>query len=195
MKDMLFFFILFVFFFTSCNSDKPTNTEKPVIAIEEKPVIVDEDALIMRLSGYLIGDPQTQAEIDNNLIVNYAIDNLLDIKPTRSGLYYQILKEGEGPLIKWADQVVVHYKGYFFDGQVFDSSYKKDKPLTFYVGNMISAWNEGLQLLQKKSKALILAPSELAYGPQGFQNRKGQDVVPPNTVLVFELEVLQRYDK
>lgn len=195
MKDMLFFFLLFIFFFTSCSNDQPAHTEKPVASEEEKPPTVDEDALIMRLSSDLVGDPQTQAEIDNNLIINYAIDHLLDVQRTRSGLYYQILEKGEGQIIKWADQVVVHYKGYFLNGQVFDSSYKKDKPITFYVGNMIPGWNEGLQLLQKKSKALFLVPSELAYGPQGFQNRNGQDIVPPNTVLVFELEVLQRYDK
>ena len=195
MKYMLIFFPLFVIFWSSCSNNPPSPTEKPVEETQEKPPPIDEDALIMRLSGDLIGDPKTQKEIDQNLIVNYAIDHLLDVKSTRSGLYYQILEEGEGQQIKWADQVVVHYKGYFMDGTIFDSSYKKDKPLTFYVGNMIPAWNEGLQLLQKKSKALFLAPSELAYGPQGFQRRTGQDIVPPNTVLIFELEVLQRYDK
>lgn len=195
MRDMLLFLLVFIIFFSACGSEKAPNAEKPVEKVEEKKTPIDENALIMRLSNGLAAEPETQAEIDQNLIVNYAIDNLLEVKRTRSGLYYQILEEGEGQPIKWADQVVVHYKGYFLDGRVFDSSYEKDKPLTFYVGNMIPAWNEGLQLLKKKSKALFLVPSELAYGPQGFQNSRGQDIVPPNTVLAFELEVLQRYDK
>ena len=153
---------------------------------------VDEDALILRLSPDLVADPQSQAGTDRNLIINYAIDELLEVQATPSGLYYRILEVGEGAPLEWGDRLRVHYRGYFLDGREFDSSYSRDEPLEFYIGNMIAGWNEGLQLLRPGGKALLLIPSELAYGSEGLQDSKGKYLVPPDKVLAFEIEVLER---
>ncbi|MBK7872501.1 MAG: FKBP-type peptidyl-prolyl cis-trans isomerase [Saprospiraceae bacterium] len=170
----------------SCQQSKPTEKAAP-----EKPV-VNEDELVMRLSVDLVAEPQTQWEQERNDIINYAIDNLLDVKATSSGLYYQILAPGQGDSIRWAEQVRVHYRGYFLDGKEFDSSYKRGKPIDFYVGNMIDGWNEGLKMLRPGAKALFIVPSHLGYRDKGLNDAKGQQLVPPNTVLVFELEVLEK---
>ncbi len=159
----------------------------------EKPI--DEDQLMLRLSADMVAEPQTQAQRDQNTIINYALDSLLDLQSTASGLYYQILREGEGPKIDWGDRIRVHYRGYFPNGKVFDSSYRRNEPLEFYVGNMIDSWNEGLQLVRVGSKARLLSPSHLAYGEEGLKDRQDRILAPPNQVLIFELEVLEMVRK
>lgn len=152
----------------------------------------DEDEIMIQLSAWLVAGPQTQAERDQNLIVNYAIENVIPLERSASGLFYRILDPGEGELLKWGDYISAHYKGYFLDGQVFDSSYRRSKPIEFYIGNMIPGWNEGLQLIRPGGKILLLIPSGLAYGEKGFPDGKGGFLAPPNTVLAFEVEVLER---
>lgn len=163
----------------------PPETEKPVI---------NEDELVMRLSAELVADPQTQWQQERNDIINYAIDHMLDLHSTQSGLYYQIIEPGTGDSIRWADQVRVHYRGYFLNGQEFDSSYKRDKPIDFYVGNMIDGWNEGLKMLKPGAQALFIVPSHLGYSEKGLSDGKGGMLVPPNTVLVFEMKVLEKLE-
>lgn len=177
---------------SACGSSGDKAAANEARGVPEVAPAVDEDALIMRLSPDLVADPQTQAAVDRNAIANYAIDKLLDVRSTPSGLYYQILQEGEGALIQWGDRLRVHYRGFFLDGREFDSSYGRDKPLEFYVGNMIAGWNEGLQLLRPGGKALLLIPSELGYGAEGLQDSKGKYLVPPDQVLAFEIEVLEK---
>ena len=189
MRYMLVFLSFICIFFTGCNKK---STNEACIPDWLPTPSDDEDALIFRLSSDLIAEPKNQAEKDQNAIVNYAIDKLLDVKATRTGLYYQILAEGSGKQIAWGDWISVHYRGYFLNGREFDSSYKKKKPLEFYVGNMIDGWNEGLQLLKKGGKALFIVPSTLAYGEEGLKLPNGKVIVPPDSVLVFELEVLEK---
>lgn len=163
-------------------------------AAEEAPApasVVNEDELILRLSLDLTANPQTQAEKEQNAIINYAIDELLEIQRTPSGLYYQILEAGQGDSLQWADRVRAHYRGYFLDGREFDSSYRRDRPIEFYIGNVIPGWNEGLQLLREGDKARLLVPSRLGYGTDGMKDGETY-LVPPNSVLVFELEVLKK---
>ena len=142
------------------------------------------------MAGELIANPRTQAEKDKNTIINYMMDEGIELKSTESGLYYQMIEVGEGKSAEWADWVKVNYKGYTLDGKVFDSSYKKGKPIEFYVGNMIAGWNEGLQLMKPGGKAFFVVPSGLAYGEKGFKN-----IIPPNTTLAFEVELLEARKK
>lgn len=143
---------------------------------------INEDALVTRLASEMFADPQTQAERDQNRIINYAIDHLLDIRATNSGLYYRIIEAGEGPPASWGDYVTVNYTGKFLDGRIFDQA----RDYKFYVGNMIKGWNEGLQMLKKGGEALFLIPSRLAYGSEGAGS-----VIPPDEVLMFEIELIK----
>jgi len=133
----------------------------------------------------LIANPRTQAEKDKNTIINYILDEGIELKSTDSGLYYQMIEEGMGKNAAWGDWVTVNYKGYTLDGKVFDSSYKRGKSIEFYVGNMIGGWNEGLQLMKPGGKAFFVVPSGLAYGEKGFPN-----LIPPHTTLAFEVELV-----
>lgn len=106
---------------------------------------------------------------------------------TKSGLRYKILQKGNGKAAEKGKMVSVHYKGQLADGTVFDSSYKRNQPLDFQVGvgQVISGWDEGICLLNVGDKARFVIPSDLGYGAQGAGG-----VIPPNAVLVFDVELM-----
>lgn len=106
---------------------------------------------------------------------------------TTSGLRYKILQKGNGKQATKGAKVSVHYKGQLLDGTVFDSSYKRKQPLDFNVGvgQVISGWDEGIQLLQVGAKARLVIPSNLGYGERGAGG-----VIPPNATLIFDVELM-----
>ncbi|CAM8634784.1 FkpA FKBP-type peptidyl-prolyl cis-trans isomerases 1 [Comamonadaceae bacterium] len=104
---------------------------------------------------------------------------------TSSGLVYRSLKEGSGASPKATDKVTVHYKGTFPDGREFDSSYKRGQPIDFPLNGVIACWTEGVQRMKTGGKAKLTCPPEIAYGARGAGG-----VIPPNSTLVFEVELL-----
>ena len=109
------------------------------------------------------------------------------MKQTDSGLYYKITREGTGNLPSKGNNVSVHYRGMLPDGTVFDSSYERNEPIVFPLGmgRVIKGWDEGIALLKKGSSAKLVIPSELGYGSRGAGG-----VIPPNTSLIFEVELV-----
>ncbi|MEJ6007244.1 FKBP-type peptidyl-prolyl cis-trans isomerase [Paucibacter sp. AS339] len=105
---------------------------------------------------------------------------------TDSGLRYEPLKVGTGAHPTAADKVRVHYVGRFLDGREFDSSLKRGVPAEFPLSRVIKCWTEGVQLMQVGGKAMLHCPANLAYGERGA----GGGEIPPNTPLVFEVELL-----
>lgn len=105
---------------------------------------------------------------------------------TGSGLQYIVLKEGEGKVPTIDDSVVVHYHGTLLDGTVFDSSVNRNQPAKFSLKGVIKGFSEALMLMKEGSKFRIFLPSELAYGTAGAGN-----VIGPNSVLIFELELIK----
>jgi FKBP-type peptidyl-prolyl cis-trans isomerase FklB len=106
------------------------------------------------------------------------------IKTLPSGLQYMVLAEGSGKMPKAEDTVTVHYKGTLINGTEFDSSYKRNQPATFQVKGVIKGWTEALQLMKEGSKWQLFIPPELGYG------ERGAGPVPPNSALIFEVELL-----
>jgi FKBP-type peptidyl-prolyl cis-trans isomerase FklB len=130
----------------------------------------------------LVAGVANKTEGDTFLAANKTKDGVVTLP---SGLQYKILKEGTGPKPTAADTVVCNYKGTLINNTEFDSSYKRGKPATFPVGQVIKGWTEALQLMPVGSKWQLFVPSELAYGARGASAEIG-----PNATLIFDVELL-----
>ena len=109
---------------------------------------------------------------------------------SESGLVYRSIKDGTGPSPTATDTVKVHYRGTFPDGREFDSSYKRGETASFPLNRVIKCWTEGVQRMKVGGKARLTCPAAIAYGERGA----GTDI-PPNAVLLFEVELLGINDK
>ncbi|MBT8186195.1 MAG: peptidylprolyl isomerase [Croceitalea sp.] len=107
---------------------------------------------------------------------------------TPSGLRYKMIQKGSGKKAESGQMVSVHYEGSLTNGQVFDSSFKRNEPIDFKlgVGQVISGWDEGIALLKEGDKARFVIPSHLAYGSAGAGG-----VIPPDATLVFDVELMK----
>lgn len=104
---------------------------------------------------------------------------------TASGLQYIIVAPGSGPRPRITDKVKVHYRGTLIDGTEFDSSYRREQPSVFTIGDVIPGWREALLLMPVGSTYRFFIPPQLAYGP-----RSPGPPIGPNATLIFEIEML-----
>lgn len=107
------------------------------------------------------------------------------VTTTESGLQYEVLEPSDGPKPGPESEIVLHYRGTLTDGTEFDSSYGRGEPATFSPGGVIAGFSEGLQLMSVGSKYKLFIPAGLGYGPQD------RGTIPPNSALVFEVELLE----
>ena len=124
-----------------------------------------------------------KAEGEKFLAENGKKDGVVTLK---SGLQYEVLREGNGKKPKATDQVKCHYEGTLINGQVFDSSYKRNEPAVFPLNQVIPGWTEGLQLMQEGAKYRFYIPYILAYGESGAGGS-----IPPFATLIFDVELLE----
>ena len=108
------------------------------------------------------------------------------VTTTKSGLQYEILKEGTGKHPKATDKVRCHYEGRLIDDTIFDSSYRRNEPAVFGLNQVIAGWTEGLQLMGEGAKYRFFIPYLLGYGESG-----AGEMIPPYATLVFDVELLE----
>ena len=113
--------------------------------------------------------------------------NMDDFQTMSDGLKIKDETVGSGAEVKTGDTITVNYLGTLENGTKFDSSYDRNTPLITQigVGQVIKGWDEGILGMKIGGKRKLIIPSSLGYGAQGAGN-----LIPPNTTLVFEVELL-----
>ena len=104
---------------------------------------------------------------------------------TESGLRYRILRKGDGKMAKATNRVKVNYHGWLDDGKVFDSSYKRNEPISFGLNQVIKGWTEGMQMVGTGGMIELEIPSGLGYGDRGIPG-----TIPAKATLHFLVELL-----
>ena len=127
-----------------------------------------------------------QLEADKMLIEQYITDNNLNATPTGSGLYIVIDAPGNGKTPNRNSTISIVYSGYRLDGFVFDET--GNNPATLQLSGVIEGWKEGIPYFKEGGRGKLLVPSKLGYGT----NSPSSDI-PPNTVLVFDIELIAVY--
>ena len=124
---------------------------------------------------------------ENEVIAKYIADKQMTPSKSSSGLMYVISEPGTGEQAQAGKTVKVHYTGRLLDGTKFDSSLDRNDPIEFKLGQgmVIKGWDEGIALLKVGGKALLIIPSNLAYGSRGAGG-----VIPPFSPLTFEVELV-----
>lgn len=140
-------------------------------------------ALLLVFAGCKKKSAEEQAEIDDKLITDYLLAKGLLAEKAPSGLYYIIDQQGTGPECNSNSDVRVAYTGYFLDDEIFDGS--NAQGITFNLNNVIEGWRLGIPYFREGGSGKLLIPSALAYGPSGSGS------IPPNAVLVFDIELLE----
>lgn len=137
---------------------------------------------VINLYGHIDSVQQHQAEI--KLIEDAIASGKTDVKNNEQGVYYSMIKEGAGRQVTADDTVTVRYKGYLFaNDSVFDQT--KEKPATFPLKRLIRGWQIGVPLCKVGGKIKLVIPSGI-----GYSVRTRAAKIPPNSILVFEIEVL-----
>ena len=134
-------------------------------------------------------DEIAQYAEDLEAIDKYIIENnITDTLHHFLGIRYKIHEQGTGLQARVGDQILVDYKGYFLDGEVFDEGLFGDNPpVVLNSGSMISGWYFMCQEMQEGDSMTIWLPSVYAYGQRG----SASGTVPPNTPLIFDMKMLR----
>lgn len=138
-------------------------------------------ALILLISS--CSKKTDQTETDDQIIKDYLTSKNLTATKDPSGLYWIMTVEGTGTKPTTASTVEVKYKGSLINGTVFDQT-ATDKTFTYALSGLILGWQIGIPLMKEGGKATLLIPSQLGYG------RENLGVIPPNSVLIFEIELI-----
>lgn len=160
--------------------------KQPAMTEDEMKVVLD--GFKQKLQAEAVAKAQTEAAANKQKAAAYLAENAKKpgVTTTPSGLQYEVLNAGKSGAAKpkTTDVVSVHYHGTLIDGSVFDSSVQRGEPASFQLDQVIPGWTEALQLMPVGAKYRLTLPPELAYGEQGA------GPIPANSVLIFEVELL-----
>ena len=159
--------------------DDVYNEKKLLISQEEANMTIQQ-----KLQQYM--SIKTNAEKEEGIKFLEANKNRPEVVTLPSGLQYEILTKGTGPVPKATDTVKANYIGSLIDGKEFDNSYKRGQPLEIPVSGVIQGWVEALQLMPVGSKWKLFIPSDLGYGDRGAGG-----AIPGGAALVFTIELLE----
>lgn len=152
-----------------------------VISIMGKAEVAKERAKMEEQFATRKKGMESQLVADTLVIVAHLKAKKIKYSKNAGGVYYSITSKGKGAKLAMNDSIKVNYVGKFLDGKQFDAG--KDFPIVLGVSQVIYGWHMGLSELSRGDKATLFIPSPLGYGEQGA------GTIPPNTILVFDIEV------
>jgi FKBP-type peptidyl-prolyl cis-trans isomerase FkpA len=129
-------------------------------------------------------------ETEVNAVMGYlSAQGITDATKHCSGLFYKIVTPGTGPQPNPCSDVTVRYKGKFTNGSVFDQTTTAEG-ISFNLGSLITGWRSGIPLVGAGGKIILYIPPALAYKYDDIRDSSGSIVIPRNSILVFEIELL-----
>jgi len=155
-----------------------------VLSVKKKEVYEKEQMELKKQKSAML---EVQRNDEAGLRDAYLKKNNVKAKPTKSGLYFTETQKGKGKQAVVGANVQVHYKGSLLNGSEFDSSYKRDKPISFKLGGgqVIPGFEEGVTMMKEGSKAQLIIPSDLGYKDQELEN------IPAYSTLIYEVELVK----
>jgi len=165
------------------------DTTKPALMNDSEVIVAMHDLIAEMNKARIAKDSIKAAEnLANQNSFLEKNKSEVGVVSAENGLQYIIIAEGSGEVAKNGDTVSVHYTGMLQDGSEFDSSIKRNQPLTVTLseGRLIKGWIEMLRLMKKGQKVKVWIPSSLGYGEQG-----SPPVIPGNSLLIFDMELLE----
>jgi FKBP-type peptidyl-prolyl cis-trans isomerase len=131
-----------------------------------------------------------EMEEQENLL-KYLKREQIDVQRSfKEGIYFIPLRSGNGKYAESGAELVIHYRGFFVDNTLFDSTYEENSPLVFNFGDpdqVIRGFEIALAGMRKGDKAKVIIPSHLAFGENGSSSK----IVPPYTTVIYELELVK----
>jgi FKBP-type peptidyl-prolyl cis-trans isomerase len=216
-KKILLVIVLFLFLviFSGCSSDKSEKNENVNLKTraEKESYLLGIDmvkdyeqlgegfspeAFLQGVNDYVNKKPylisDTEMEVirkrsmdENNAARSYMSENMKNpgVKSTRSGLQYMVISEGTGDMPVLNDKVKIHYSGSLVNGKEFENTFKSGNAAVFRLNNTMKGFEEAIQMMKAGSRYKLFIPPNLGYGKSG----KGE--IPPNSVLIYEVELLE----
>ena len=164
------FFILFIFASIGCKQKRPAISEEEFANTKKKMVEVNK--ILVRK--------------DQQIIKGYNERHELNMKESETGLWYNIIKKGEGNAAIKGEKATIKFKVSLLDGtECYDSAVDGVKTFTIGRGGVESGLEEGILMLNEGGKAKFIMPPHLAYGLPG-----DGDKIPPRAIIVYDVEVV-----
>jgi len=129
-------------------------------------------------------------EYEKTVLKRFISEEKIDVEPMENGMYYISIFEGTGKPVEDGDLVTVNYEGRFLNGKFFDSTIKRKQPFEFVYGSemqVIPGMEKAIGRMREGERALIILPSELAWGEKGSST----GIIPPFTSVIYEIELIK----
>ena len=179
------------FFRNTLKRDLPAFTkEEEEIKVDMKLLDLQTSAEFEQEKKMFLAWAEELHSSETMLIRKFLEKEKLDIEPNENGYYFLRLKEGLGRKVEKGRHIFVQYEGRFLNGKYFDSTIKRHEPVDFIYGSeyiVIRGIDDALGKMREGEKALVILPSDQAFGPEGSAG----GIVPPWTALIYEVEVLK----
>ena len=118
---------------------------------------------------------------------SYLDSNGISATLSSYGFYYTITQAGAGKNPGQCSQITVGYTGWLTNGKTFD---QQPSMVFTSLGSLIDGWREGLPLIKKGGEIKLYIPPSLGYGPKGITDNTGATVVAPNSIIIFDINLI-----